>query len=80
MNFFGAIARKTRKTLHVVKSRKIVRLIGLSSVNPIFIKGKAKAQKIIGSKIIKKKYFLANDFFVSGNCIMGCGGQKNSII
>jgi hypothetical protein len=38
----------------------IVRLIGLSSSNPILMKGKANAQKIIGSKIRKRKYFFVN--------------------
>jgi hypothetical protein len=35
----------------------MVRLIGLSSSNPILMKGKANAQKMIGRRIRNGKYF-----------------------
>jgi hypothetical protein len=38
----------------------MVRLIGLSSSNPILMKGKANAQKIIGKRIRNGKYFFVN--------------------
>jgi hypothetical protein len=51
-----------RKIAQVVKSRIIVRLIGLSSSNPILMKGKAKDQKIIGKRMRNGKYFFVGAF------------------
>ena len=48
---------KNKKIIHTTKSLAIVRLTGDNSLNPIFIKGNAKAQNIIGSPITIKKYF-----------------------
>jgi len=59
-NFFGKNTTILRKKAQVVKSRIIVRLIGLSSSNPILMKGKAKAQKIIGKRIRDGKYFFVD--------------------
>ena len=49
-----------RKIAHTVKSRMIVRLIGLNSSNPIFMKGKANAQKMIGKRMRNGKYFFVD--------------------
>ena len=50
------------KQIQTKNNLNIVKLTGLSSFKPILINGKANAQKIIGSPIIKEIYFL---FFLS---------------
>ena len=45
----------------------MVRLIGLSSSNPILMKGKANAQKIIGKRIRNGKYFFVDPVELSVN-------------
>ena len=50
----------SKKIVQVIESRRIVRLMGLSSFNPILINGKANAQKIIGKMMRSEKYFLVD--------------------
>jgi len=59
-NLFGISIKINRKIAQTVKSRMMVRLIGLSSSNPIFMKGKANAQKMIVTRMRNRKYFFVN--------------------
>jgi hypothetical protein len=54
----------------------MVRLIGLSSSSPILMKGKANAQKMMGRRIINRKYFCVNWFIVFFGVTIGWGGQR----
>jgi hypothetical protein len=58
----------------------MVRLIGLSSSSPILIKGKANAQKMIGRRIINRKYFCINGSIVFFEVAIGWGGQRKPVI
>jgi hypothetical protein len=70
----------SRKIPHVMTSRMMVKLIGLSSFKQILIKGKANAQKMIGRRMRNGKYFLVDilERFVDGNIIEG--EQRKPII
>ena len=52
-NFSGFRKRRRRNTMQTIKRRMMVRLTEESSVRPIFINGKASAQKIIVGPIMK---------------------------
>jgi hypothetical protein len=54
----------------------MVRLIELSSSNPIFMKGKANAQKMIGRRIINEKYFCVKGFFMFCGAAIGWGTKE----
>ena len=52
-NRLGLTILMNKKIIQAVNRRRMVRLVGVSSRSPSFIKGKAKAQKTIGMTMTK---------------------------